>query len=652
MVAGVTVGGVPATQENPAMPRILAVVATSASLALLMPFAGTAPATPSTSSARQQAYDSAAAEFGVPAEVLLGVSYLESQWNTNAGTPSVAAGYGPMHLTDFATANTVRRPEFEDSDGRGDDSRPALHPAPAPADVPAALQTAQEAAQLADVSPAAVRSDPAQNIRAGAALLASYQKQRSGKAGDWYAAVAKYSGATDSGSAADFADEVFQTIQQGVTRTTDDGQLVTLRADAAVAPNTAQLADLHLTPTRSNGAECPRGVSCELDPAAYAQYGPGPDDYGNHDTSNRPASQKIDYIVIHDTEATWDTTLKLIQDPKYVSWNYTIRSQDGHIAQHVLAKDVAWHAANWYINARSIGVEHEGFLAENGWYTEAMYRSSAKLVRWLAAKYQIPLDRAHILGHDNVPGITPAFVPKQHTDPGPYWDWDHYFTLLGAPRPLPLPAPPFGMLTIHPDMATNTVPFTGCVKAGTPCPARGASEVVLHSQPDDSSPLLTDIGLHPSGTPQTMDVNDVGSRVSEGQQYAIADRRGGWVAIWYLGQQGWFHAKDAVFAAGLVVAPKPGKASVPIYGRAYPEASAYPAGMTPQDIVPMTYVLGAGQRYVFGGVAPSQYLATVWDPSGTVNTKPVNGKLRYYEIQYGHRVEFVNADDVQLLPAL
>jgi hypothetical protein len=637
------------------MPRIPAVMATAASVALLLPLAGTAPAATPQTSDRQQQYAAAAAEFGVPAEVLLGVSYMESQWNTYAGTPSVAAGYGPMHLTDFATADTARSAEFDQSDARGDDSRPALHPAPAPAGVPAAaLQTVQQAAQLAGTTPAAVRSDPAQNIRAGAALLSSYQKQlhpQGDSVGDWYAAVAKYSGATDSGSAGDFADEVFDTIHQGETRTTDDGQLVTLRPDAAAQANTGQLADLHLTPTSATGAECPARLACELDPAAYAQYGPGPNDYGNHDTSDRPATQKIDYIVIHDTEGSWDTTLKLIQDPTYVSWNYTIRSQDGHVDQHVLAKDVAWHAGNWYINSRSIGIEHEGFLAQAGWYTEAMYRSSAKLVRYLAAKYQIPLNRQHILGHDNVPGITGPYIPGQHTDPGPYWDWDHYFDLLGAPRFPSLPIPAFGMLTIRPDMASNNVPFTGCTTAGTPCPARGSSEVILHSQPDDSSPLLNDIGLHPGGTPQTMDVNDVGSRVATGQQYAIADRQGDWVAIWYLGQKGWFHASDAVFAAGLVVTPKDGKASVPVYGRAYPEASAYPAGATPQPIVPQPYTLSAGQSYVFGGVAPAEYLPTVYDPTGAKNT-PVVGKIRYYEIQYGHRVEFVNADDVRLVPAL
>ena len=75
-------------------------------------------------------------------------------------------------------------------------------------------------------------------------------------------------------------------------------------------------------------------------------------------------------------------------------------------------KDVAWHAGNWYVNAKSIGMEHEGFLTEpDAWYTEAMYRSSARLVKYLADKYDIPLDRQHILGHDNVPGTTTPTIP-------------------------------------------------------------------------------------------------------------------------------------------------------------------------------------------------------------------------------------------------
>ena len=90
----------------------------------------------------------------------------------------------------------------------------------------------------------------------------------------------------------------------------------------------------------------------------------------------------------------------------------------------------------------SIGVEHEGFAAQGAtWYTESLYESSAALVRHLAHEYGVPLDRAHIIGHDQVPGITPANVAGMHWDPGPYWDWQHYMTLLGAPDLRPTGTP-------------------------------------------------------------------------------------------------------------------------------------------------------------------------------------------------------------------
>src|SRR5579875_1842186 len=51
---------------------------------------------------RQRTFDAAASTYGVPSAVLLGVSYMESQWDDHGATPSVAGGYGPMHLTDIA----------------------------------------------------------------------------------------------------------------------------------------------------------------------------------------------------------------------------------------------------------------------------------------------------------------------------------------------------------------------------------------------------------------------------------------------------------------------------------------------------------------------------------------------------------------------
>ncbi|HEV2781438.1 MAG TPA: N-acetylmuramoyl-L-alanine amidase [Actinophytocola sp.] len=595
---------------------------------------------------RQQAFAAAAAEFGVPESVLLALSYVESRWDYNAGTPSSTAGFGPMHLTDVAAAPPGGHHDDGTEDPRGDTARPELHPQAPPIDTSApALRTAELAARLTNVDIATLRADPAQNIRGGAALLAHYQRELGGTGADpvdWYGAVAKYSGATESTAASAFADEVLAVIRSGAEQVTDDGQHVRLAARPDLdAPSRA---------TNDPETECPPGLGCEWIPAPYADLGGG--DYGNHDLGNRPESQKIEYIIVHDTETSYDNTLRLVQDPTYVSWQYTLRSADGHVAQHLKAKDVGWQAGNWYINAKSIGLEHEGFAAQGTWYTEAMYRASARLVRYLARQHRIPLDRAHILGHDNVPGTIPANVRGMHWDPGPYWDWAHYFELLGAPFH-GLGQLPTGMVTIKPDFATNQPAFTGCTAVGVPCPPRGSASVILHTEPRADAPLLVDVGLHPDGSPSTMHISDHGSRVETGQQYAVAERRGDWTAIWYLGQKGWFHnpasKPTAVSTLGFVVTPKPGLDGIPVYGRAYPEAAAYPPNITPQAIVPLQYRLPAGQWYSLGVIAPSEYYWAV--QFDATNHTVVRGNLRYFQIQFGHRVMFVNVDDVVVRPS-
>ncbi|MER5406287.1 peptidoglycan recognition family protein [Streptomyces sp. NPDC002769] len=629
------------------------------SAALMFPMLGAAPAAgvDQASSARlQRAFAGAAAEYHVPLSVLLGVSYLESRWDAHAGAPSVSGGYGPMHLTDARTAIAGAAHHSEGTeDARGDSSRAPVVPTtkvPENSQLPARLKTLTKAAELTGLPAERLRTDAAANVEGGAALLAAAQKDLdeplSANAADWYAAVARFSGADDSATAATYANDVYGVIRTGAARTTDSGQRITLAAQPAIGPDTAQLRRAGLRTVSAAGTECPTTVSCEWIPAPYAEFGDG--DYGNHDLGNRPASQGIKYIVIHDTEGAWDGVINLVQDPTYVSWNYTLRSTDGHIAQHVKAKDVAWHAGNWYVNAKSIGLEHEGFLASpDAWYTEEMYRASARLVTYLAKKYGVPLDRQHILGHDNVPGPTTSTIPGMHTDPGPYWDWEHYFALLDHPLYHRTKAGG-GLVMVLPDFAANKPQYTGCVTSGQACAAHGSSEVRLHSLPSDSSPLIKDIGLRPNGADSTIDVNDVGSRVSTGQQYAVADRDGDWTAIWYLGQKAWFKNPKAhptaVSTSGQVITPKAGLADIPVYGRAYPEKEAYPAGIPAQAVSPLSYKLLAGQKYVVGDKVPGEYF---YSPTfDTTSHKVVTGKDMYYEIQFGHRVEFVRAADVDV----
>ncbi|MFJ3307055.1 N-acetylmuramoyl-L-alanine amidase [Streptomyces sp. NPDC086549] len=630
-----------------------------ASAALLLPLLGAAPAQSSAGPAPgglQRAFAAAAARYHVPQSVLLAVSYLQSRWDTHAGAPSVTGGYGPMHLTDARTALAATE-HFADGteDPRGDDARTALHPhADVPADsaLPARLTTLPKAAELTGIPAAKLRTDPVANVAGGAALLAAAQKELGEPLGSdpagWYGAVARFSGADDRATAAAYANDVYDVLRTGEQRTTDDGQRVVLAARPHLSANTAQLRRAGLRTVSDDGTECPASVSCEWIPAPYAEF--GDNDYGNHDLGDRPASQSIKYIVIHDTEGTWDGVLNLVQDPTYVSWNYTIRSTDGLIAQHVKAKDVAWHAGNWYINAKSVGIEHEGFLASpDAWYTEAMYRSSARLVKYLAKKYGVPLDRQHILGHDNVPGPTTSTVPGMHTDPGPYWDWRHYFELLGHPFKRTA-GKKGGLVTIRPDYASNQPEYTGCTTRGEPCAAHGSGEVRLYSDHDENSALIKDIGL---GTTPTTGVNDLSSRVSTGQQYAVADRWCDWTAIWYLGQKAWFRnpkgRPTAVNASGLVITPKDGLTSIPVYGRAYPEKAAYPAGVPAQTVAPLPYTIAAGQKYVVGDEVPGEYYYAV--TFTTDSHKVVVGQDLYYEIQYGHRVAFVRAADVGVEPS-
>ncbi|MGW2488198.1 N-acetylmuramoyl-L-alanine amidase [Streptomyces sp. NPDC001606] len=627
-----------------------------ASAALLLPLLGAAPAAHATTASAgrlQHAFTAAAAEYHVPPSVLLAVSYLQSRWDRHAGAPSVTGGYGPMHLTDARTALATTEHFAEGSeDARGDTARAALHPGvrvPSESALPARLRTLPRAAELTGVPASRLRTDPAANVAGGAALLADAQRRLgeplSPDPADWYGAVARFSGADDTATAAAYANDVYDVLRTGEERVTDDGQLMALAAQPRLTPDTAQLKRIGLRTVRSDDTECPESVSCEWVPAPYAQF--GDNDYGNHDLGDRPLSQRVRYIVIHDTEGTWDGVLNLVQDPTYVSWNYTIRSTDGLIAQHVKGKDVAWHAGNWYINGASVGIEHEGFLAApDAWYTEAMYRSSARLVRYLSERYGIPLDRQHILGHENVPGPTAASIPGMHTDPGPYWDWRHYFELLGHPFKR-AGGRSSGMVTILPDYSANQPPYTGCTASGVACTAHGSSEVRLYTDHDTSAPLVKDIGF---GKDPTTDVNDLSSRVSTGQQYAVADRWGDWTAIWYLGQKAWFENPPgqpaAVPAEGLTITPKDGLTAVPVYGRAYPEKAAYPAGVPAQSVVALPYTLPAGQRYVVGDEVPGEY-----DYSVTFTTdshRVVVGKDLYYEIQYGHRVAFVRAADVTL----
>ncbi|CAN5799318.1 hypothetical protein BH18ACT11_BH18ACT11_02420 [soil metagenome] len=133
------------------------------------------------------------------------------------------------------------------------------------------------------------------------------------------------------------------------------------------------------------------------------------------------------------TQGSWSSAINYFASTSnnHSSAHYTVRSSDGFIGQSVHEPDVAWHAGWWRTNTHSIGIEHEGYINKPGWFTDAMYRSSAKLSAYLAVKYHIPIDRKHIIGHNEVPGCPGGGGGVDcHTDPGKYWRWSRYMDLV------------------------------------------------------------------------------------------------------------------------------------------------------------------------------------------------------------------------------
>jgi hypothetical protein len=158
--------------------------------------------------------------------------------------------------------------------------------------------------------------------------------------------------------------------------------------------------------------------------------------------------------------------------------------------------------------------------------------------------------------------------------------------------------------------------------------------------PSANAPLVHDPGLPGSGTTRA---NDWGDKAVTGQSFAVTDRSGDWTAIWYGGQKAWFadpKGANTVPGSGTLVTPKAGRGSIPVYGRAYP---SWPSAT-------LQYTIPAGQVYVAKDFMPgSFYDASIFNAPDTYSVE-IDPSVHYYEISFNHRLAFVRARDVDVLP--
>ncbi|MEV0390406.1 peptidoglycan recognition family protein [Nonomuraea sp. NPDC050643] len=339
------------------------------------------PAAAVTAGPMADAFAGAATTYEVPRDLLVSLAYAETHLDGHRGEPSASGGYGVMHLV--------------------------------------SSKSLERAATLTGKAASALKTNDAANIAGGAAVLRAYADQLGLDAaarkepGKWYQAVAKYGGASSPDVARLYADTVYEQLAKGIQAPTPGGETVTVKA-RTVTPDRGSYAkakDLDNPSTFAASTDYPGAAWVAAHSSNYA-------------VSNRPTSDAIDRIVIHVAQGTYAGTIDWFQTgprPNPTSAHYVVRSSDGAVTQMVREKNRAFHAGSY--NRRSVGIEHEGYVNNASWFTDAMYRSSAALTRNIADRYGIPKDRTHIVGHNQVPGAT-------HTDPGGHWDWNRYMQFV------------------------------------------------------------------------------------------------------------------------------------------------------------------------------------------------------------------------------
>lgn len=157
--------------------------------------------------------------------------------------------------------------------------------------------------------------------------------------------------------------------------------------------------------------------SCTWIPARYRTAGNG---------------RTINRVVIHITDGGGDAAataryFATMDDGRQASAHYVV-GRAGEIYQCVADGDIAWHCIGG--NQDTIGIENSARTrGERGPdddglpVTESNYRATAALVRWLCWRYAIPMDRDHILGHNE--------IASNHADcPTGQWDWAHFMGVL------------------------------------------------------------------------------------------------------------------------------------------------------------------------------------------------------------------------------
>lgn len=352
-----------------------------------------------------KAFEDAAKEFNLPPDLLKAASYVLSGWEQRPGEPSIEGGYGLMHLV---RNNSVDR--------------------------------LGEAARLLGVDPDRLKTDPALNIRAGAALLRQYARQ-------YGPALANATGLVELGYVLEkwsgfppnlaqlYIEAVFNLLRKGYSQTISSGETLSIAAQGGNLA-TPQVNTAFQPGTAGSSLSAARSITSAEYPGAILY----PITSSNFDTSRGGVVPNS--IVIGFGAGSFGSILSTYGNPaKQLSAQYVI-AKDGRIWQLIpeSARPFFIGSANpTYNNVNIIGVSLEGFRGEAP--TAQMYATLKSLLENITSRRStVALTCQGVVGQGTA---NPTFG----SNPGDNFDWSRLIPgadshCSGTVQPPPPPPPP------------------------------------------------------------------------------------------------------------------------------------------------------------------------------------------------------------------
>ena len=302
-----------------------------------------------------------------------------------------------------------------------------------------AFNSLQRGAELMGVDELTLRADTDLGTEAGARVLAELGHESGARVDDlasWRPALETLSGMADQASRVRYGEDVLTILRAGGPFPARNGETITItpHPELTVAPEGPLVEAATGTPDFPGAIWF--STSCT----------------NKCDTTRTAGTAVVDLITIHDTEGGWSASVATLQNDAGKSVHYIVDADGSRVGQFVPETYTAWHAGNYYVNQRSVGIEHVGTAADPNGYSDGLYKKSVELVKNIRTRWKVPFDRDHIYGHYQVPDgdkiaessprcsdtldaceTSPNYGgASNHRDPGYHWQWCQYFEMLGG----------------------------------------------------------------------------------------------------------------------------------------------------------------------------------------------------------------------------